>query len=139
MIPIILVTHGPLAPSMIESSEMLVGKSEKLSAITLQPSDNFEEFQEKIFTQAKSMDEGEGVLILVDLLGGSPYNATAKVLSQENVECLTGLNLSMLLTALDQREYCDLKQLTKECRDAAVTNFVDVREVLLSDVDDDDE
>ena len=58
MIPIILVTHGPLAPSMIESSEMLVGKSEKLSAITLQPSDNFEEFQEKIFTQAKSMDEG---------------------------------------------------------------------------------
>ena len=49
------------------------------------------------------MDEGEGVLILVDLLGGSPYNATAKVLSQENVECLTGLNLSMLLTALDQR------------------------------------
>ena len=139
MIPIILVTHGPLAPSMIESSEMLVGKSEKLSAITLQPSDNFEEFQEKIFTQAKSMDEGEGVLILVDLLGGSPYNATAKVLSQENVECLTGLNLSMLLTALDQREYCDLEQLTKECRDAAVTNIVDVREVLLSDVDDDDE
>ena len=139
MISIILVTHGPFAPSMIESSEMLVGKSEKLSAITLQPSDNFEEFQEKIFTQAKSMDEGEGVLILVDLLGGSPYNATAKVLSQENVECLTGLNLSMLLTALDQREYCDLKQLTKECRDAAVTNIVDVREVLLSDVDDDDE
>ena len=62
MIPIILVTHGPLAPSMIESSEMLVGKSEKLSAITLQPSDNFEEFQEKIFTQAKSMDEGEGAV-----------------------------------------------------------------------------
>ena len=36
-------------------------------------------------------------------------------------------------------EYCDLKQLTKECRDAAVTNIVDVREVLLRDVDDDDE
>ena len=114
MIPIILVTHGPMATSIIESAEMLVGKSEKLVGITLQLSDNFEEFQQRIFAQARQLDEGSGVMILVDLLGGSPYNATAKVLSQENIECLTGLNLSMLLTALDQREYCDLKQLAKE-------------------------
>lgn len=139
MIPIILVTHGPMATSIIESAEMLVGKSEKLVGITLQLSDNFEEFQQKIFAQARQLDEGSGVMILVDLLGGSPYNATAKVLSQENIECLTGLNLSMLLTALDQREYCDLKQLAKECKEAAITNIVDVRENLMIELDEDDE
>ena len=135
MIPIILVTHGPMATSIIESAEMLVGKSEKLVGITLQLSDNFEEFQQRIFAQARQLDEGSGVMILVDLLGGSPYNATAKVLSQENIECLTGLNLSMLLTALDQREYCDLKQLAKECKEAAITNIVDVRENLMIELD----
>ena len=139
MIPIILVTHGPMATSIIESAEMLVGKSEKLVGITLQLSGNFEEFQQRIFAQARQLDEGSGVMILVDLLGGSPYNATAKVLSQENIECLTGLNLSMLLTALDQREYCDLKQLAKECKEAAITNIVDVRENLMIELDEDDE
>jgi len=139
LIPIILVTHGPLAQSIIESSEMLVGKSEKLAAISLNPSDNFEGFQHEIITRAKDMDEGAGVLILVDLLGGSPYNATAKSLSQDSIECLTGLNLSMLLTALDQREYCDLKQLTKVCSDAAISNIVDVREFLLARAADDDD
>ena len=139
MIPIILVTHGPMATSIIESAEMLVGKSEKLVGITLQLSDNFEEFQQRIFAQARQLDEGSGVMILVDLLGGRPYNATAKVLSQENIECLTRLNLSMLLTALDQREYCDLKQLAKECKEAAITNIVDVRENLMIELDEDDE
>lgn len=139
MIPIILATHGPMATSIIESAEMLVGKSEKLVGITLRLSDNFEEFQQKIFAQARQLDEGSGVMILVDLLGGSPYNATAKVLFQENIECLTGLNLSMLLTALDQREYCNLKQLTKECKEAAITNIVDVRENLMMELDEDDE
>lgn len=128
-----------MATSIIESAEMLVGKSEKLVGITLQLSDNFEEFQQRIFAQARQLDEGSGVMILVDLLGGSPYNATAKVLSQENIECLTGLNLSMLLTALDQREYCDLKQLAKECKEAAITNIVDVRENLMIELDEDDE
>lgn len=128
-----------MATSIIESAEMLVGKSEKLVGITLQLSDNFEEFQQRIFAQVRQLDEGSGVMILVDLLGGSPYNATAKVLSQENIECLTGLNLSMLLTALDQREYCDLKQLAKECKEAAITNIVDVRENLMIELDEDDE
>ena len=128
-----------MATSIIESAEMLVGKSEKLVGITLQLSDNFEEFQQRIFAQARQLDEGSGVMILVDLLGGSPYNATAKVLSQENIECLTGLNLSMLLTALDQREYCDLKQLAKECKEAAITNIVGVRENLMIELDEDDE
>ena len=141
MIPIVLVSHGSFAKSMIESSEMLIGKSEKLAAISLEPGDNIEEFQVKIAAKAEEMDEGSGVLILVDLLGGSPYNATAKSMFQGNIECLTGLNLSMLLTAVDQRDYCDLKQLARECRNAAIANIVDVKEsllVLVSDEEDDE-
>ena len=141
MIPIILVTHGPFAKSIIESSEMLVGKSEKLEAISLCPNDSFEGFQEEIILKAEELDEGTGVLILVDVLGGSPYNAAAKSLFQGNIVCLTGLNLSLLLTALDQREYCDLKQLVTECKAAATANIVDVREFISvnAEGDDDDE
>ena len=47
MIPILLVTHGPFAPNLIKTSEMLVGKSEKLEAITLEANDNVKLFQDK--------------------------------------------------------------------------------------------
>lgn len=141
MIPILLVTHGPFAQGILESSEMLVGKSEGVEFLTLNPKDDVEIFHEKISQKSKEMDEGAGVLVLVDLLGGSPYNAAARCL-RDGVECLTGLNMSMLLTALEQREYCDLQELLEECKNAAVSNVVSVRKYLsdleLDDSDDDE-
>ena len=139
MIPILLVTHGPFAPSLIKTSEMLVGKSEKLEAITLEANDDVKLFQDKIREKLLELDEGDGVLTFVDLLGGSPYNAVASSL-RENSECLTGLNLSMLLTALEARNYCNLEELKEECRNAAKVSVVSVREhlqgIVLDDEDD---
>jgi PTS system mannose-specific IIA component len=40
---------------------------------------------------------GEGVLLLTDLLGGSPTNLCVSFLSEANVEVVTGVNLPMLL------------------------------------------
>ena len=102
MIPVVLVTHGDFAKGLIESSEMLVGKSEDLSYVTLEPSDDFSAFKQKIENEIKAVDSSDGVLLLADLLGGSPYNAAAMCIDGVHTECLTGLNMSMLLTALDQ-------------------------------------
>ena len=77
MIPVVLVTHGDFAKGLIESSEMLVGKSEGLSYVTLEPSDDFSAFKQKIENEIKAVDGSDGVLLLADLLGGSPYNAAA--------------------------------------------------------------
>lgn len=141
MIPIVLVTHGNFAKSLIESSEMLVGKSEKLSYVALEPSDDFSAFRQKIEDEIKAVDSGDGVLLLADLLGGSPYNAAAMCIDGIHTECLTGLNMSMLLTALDQRDFCALAELAKECKEAAASNIVIVSEQLAQAAreDEDDE
>lgn len=138
MIPILLVTHGSFAPSLIRTSEMLVGKSKKLEAITLESNDDVRMFQKRIKEKLQELDEGEGVLVFVDLLGGSPYNAVASSLN-EKVECLTGLNLSMLLTALEARDYCNLEELKEECRKAALESVVSVKEHLQGITLDDEE
>ena len=78
-------------------------------------------------------------MILADILGGSPYNASAVCLGRYKTECLTGLNMSMLLTALDQRDFCDLAHLAQECREAALSNIVNIREQLAAVTDEDDE
>ena len=68
MIPVVLVTHGDFAKGLIESSEMLVGKSEDLSYVTLEPSDDFSAFKQKIENEIKAVDSSDGVLLLADLL-----------------------------------------------------------------------
>ena len=68
---------------------MLVGKSEGLSYVTLEPSDDFSAFKQKIENEIKAVDGSDGVLLLADLLGGSPYNAAAMCIDGVHTECLT--------------------------------------------------
>jgi len=50
------------------------------------------------------VDNGKGVLVLTDIFGASPANLAGKLLEPGRIECLTGVNLPMLLRALTYRE-----------------------------------
>lgn len=139
MTSILLVTHGTFCQGILDGAEMLVGKQDKLEYIMLEPGDDFGVFQHRVSTRIQEMDEGDGVLVLADLLGGSPYNAVAMSMDGCKMECLTGLNMSMLLTALDQRAYCALPELVEECRAAGISNIVSVREKLMEQDEDNEE
>ena len=52
----------------------------------------------------KDLDEGDGVLVLTDMYGGSPSNIAAKLLIPGRVEGVAGVNLPMLVRALTYRE-----------------------------------
>lgn len=66
----------------------------------------------KIISEAiQSVDEGEGVLILTDLFGGSPSNLAFSFLDQGKIEVITGLNLPMVLTFWNYRKGRDLAEL----------------------------
>lgn len=102
MIGIIAISHGPYAKSLIESVEMVYGKQEKIKAICLGQDESLESLQIKINDAVKALDLKE-VLIIVDLLGGTPYNATSMQLSNPNISVITGLNMPMLLHILPHR------------------------------------
>ncbi len=74
MVGILIVSHGHLAEALISSAEILVGRMEKIKAVSIWPGDNKEEIQERIEKEIKEIDNGEGVIILTDLLGGTPTN-----------------------------------------------------------------
>ena len=60
------------------------------------------------------MDQGEGVLILVDAFGASPFNASARLaMNRKNIEVISGMNLPMLLELAVQREGQDLEAATQ--------------------------
>ncbi|KOF58169.1 MULTISPECIES: PTS sugar transporter subunit IIA [Clostridium] len=126
MIGIIAISHGPYAKSLIESVEMVYGKQEKVKAICLGQDESLESLQIKINDAVKSLGL-EKILIIVDLLGGTPYNATSMQLNDPNINVITGLNMPMLLHVLPHINE-SLEEVSKIAIESGKNGIVNVSE-----------
>jgi len=112
MINIVVVSHGNLSEQLIKSSEMIAGEAENLFALTLQPGDKPEDFMQKVDDTMEKIGDEE-TLILIDILCGTPYNITARQVLKDNVECVTGANLPMLIEAILSRDGMTVSELAE--------------------------
>lgn len=116
MIGICIVTHGNLAEGLRDSSELIIGEQTQFETVCLRHGDDFEEFKETVFQSIKRANQTEGVLVLVDLFGASPYNSV--LFNFPNFEAntidirmISGVNLPMILDACENREHLTLEEL----------------------------
>ena len=80
MIGMVLVTHGRLAEELIGALEHVVGAQSNVDAVCIGPDDDMEQRRSDIMKSAIDVDEGNGVVLLTDMFGGTPSNlATAAV------------------------------------------------------------
>ncbi len=109
-----MVSHGDMAEGMIDAARMIVGEMEGVATVSLKESDAVEDLLSRIETAVDEVDQGEGVLILVDAFGASPFNASARLaMNRKDVEVVSGMNLPMLLELAVQREGQDLGAATQ--------------------------
>ncbi len=87
-----------------------MGPTEQLFSVSLLPDDAPEGFGAKL-SAALTQIEGQDMLVLIDLFGGTPYNVAARLVLNDNCECVTGANLPMLLEVLSAREGSSLDEL----------------------------
>ncbi len=97
MIGIVLVTHGRLAQEFVDALEHVVGPQNNLTAICVGPEDDLERRRKEIQCRVGQADEGEGVVLLTDMFGGTPSNLAVSVLDKGRVEVIAGVNLPMLI------------------------------------------
>ena len=103
MVAVIVAAHGRLAEGLIASSAMIAGPQEDLVAVTFDPSEGPDDLLAK-YTAAVEKSPSDRYLILVDLLGGSPYNAAARFAAErEDADVVTGVNLPMVIEVLSRR------------------------------------
>ena len=70
------------------------------------------------------MDEGDGVMIFTDVLGGTPSNLSTLVARRNNLFCLTGMNLPMLIEfVMLAEDGIPLKELAERCLEAAAAGI----------------
>jgi len=112
MVGTVVLTHSFVARELIATAEYLLGKMAGIVAVSLDGKSNAIQARKIISEAIQSVDEGEGVLILTDLFGGSPSNLAFSFLDQAKIEVITGVNLSMVLTFWNYRKGRDLVELS---------------------------
>lgn len=103
---ILVVTHGEMATGLMDSLSLIMGEQEDYQTLGLKHGDDIVEFSEKIQVGICGLDQGEGVLVLVDLFSASPYNQAAmsfNKLKDHKYRLVSGVNLPMLIEAFNQR------------------------------------
>jgi len=130
MIGIVLVTHGSLGEALVHSMNIILGEQAQVEALSLMVEDDITVANKGLRKAVKKADEGDGVLILTDMLGGTPSNLSLALLGQPEIEVISGVNLPMLLKATQSRQQHDLRESASRVKEHARSSIVLAREVL---------
>lgn len=110
MIGMVLVTHGRLAAEFIAALEHVVGPQDNISAVCIGPDDDMEQRRQDILVAVADVDEGDGVVVLTDMFGGTPSNLAISIMKEANVEVIAGVNLPMLIKLTGLRDGHDMAE-----------------------------
>jgi PTS system mannose-specific IIA component len=132
MIGLVLVTHGRLAAEFVTAMEHVVGPQEAIAPICIGPEDDMEGRRNDIAEAIKSVDTGDGTIVLTDLFGGTPSNLAISLMKSDSVEVIAGINLPMLIRLASARRTMKIKAAVAAARDAG-RKYISVASDLLGE------
>lgn len=103
MIGIVIVAHGGLAREYLSAVQHVVGPQPGIRAIAIEDIHDRGEKQNEIRAAADEVDQGDGVVVVTDLFGGSPSNLSIPACAMRNRSILYGANLPMLVKLAKSR------------------------------------
>jgi PTS system mannose-specific IIA component len=120
-----------MGDGLLDAARMIVGKQDGIVAVNLREEDSVESLMDRIAAAIEEVDSGDGILILVDVFGASPFNASARLAVQrDQIEVISGVSLPMLLELAVQREGQSLAELVEVAREAGVSGIRTLSETL---------
>ncbi len=131
MIGVVIVSHGNLATEVLKTAELIVGKIEHAVAVDIDAKASVEKIHNDIEKAIKSVDSGDGVLVMTDMFGGTPSNLSLSFLGRYHVEVITGVNTPMVLRVPTAREKeKNLEDLARFIKDYGQKNITIASEIL---------
>lgn len=108
---VLIVTHYRLGEEFLQALRLILPDAPEWGAVSVDPTTPVEEVRGAIAAGLKHADQGEGVLILTDMFGGTPSNISLSFHDEHQVEVVTGMNLPMLIKLATMRESKPLDEL----------------------------
>ena len=114
MIGVVIVTHSQLGEALIEAAEFIIGtRPDTMVSVSINLNEHADKLREKIAKGIKTVNRHKGVLILTDMFGGTPSNLSYSFLEEGRVEVISGVNLPILIQAINKREEMELSKLAE--------------------------
>ena len=125
MIGMVLVTHGRLAEEFVSAMEHVVGTQEAVATVCIGPNDDMEARREEIRRALRTVDSGQGAIVLTDLFGGTPSNLAISLMEAGRIEVIAGINLPMLIRLAKARTCLPITEAVTAARDAG-RNYITI-------------
>jgi len=135
VIGVVLVTHTEYGLYLLKAAELILGPQENCFFVSVDVTKEVEKSLGEIKKGVKQSDQGDGVVVLTDMFGGTPTNLSLSLLNlgEHRLEVITGVNLPMLLRVLGSRKL-RLEDLAKEAKAAGMQGIVVAGDLLRSKV-----
>ncbi|KRM95298.1 pts system mannose-specific iia component [Liquorilactobacillus aquaticus DSM 21051] len=124
MVKLIISGHGEISTGIVSAVNMIFGENDNVVAVPFKKGEGLEDIKEHYETTLKKFPAESEFLFLVDLFGGSPYNAAIQLAyGNENIDIATGVNLPMVLEALGMVETNSLREIIRHLKEAVPESF----------------
>lgn len=112
MVGLVIATHGKLGEEILNAVEMIIGPVRNARAVSVSRESSLEDVRLAIEESIAVVGtEGNGVIIMTDLFGGTPANVSLTFLEPEQVEVMTGINLPMALKFFNSQDGLGLAEM----------------------------
>lgn len=120
MVGLVIVSHGNLSTELIRSVSLIAGEYRNVITLSLEKNDNAQQLHQRILESIEKVDEGDGVMLFTDVMGGTPSNLSTLVARKHHLYCLTGVNLPMIIEfVMSSADGYTLEELADRCYEAA--------------------
>ena len=130
---VVVVTHYRLGEEFLQALRLIVPEAPDFQTVAIEPDQAVSAMYESISKALKAADQGEGVLVLTDMFGGTPSNISLSFLHEHRVEVVTGVNLPMLIKLATLRDEKSVEDLAHFIRDYGKRNISVASDLLPED------
>ena len=127
---ILIVGHLTLAEDLINTTRFIIGDlfGVKVKGLSINPGEKDAVLCKMVARAIKEVDEGEGVLILTDILGGTPTNICLPYMEKGRVEVVTGINLPMFISSITNNKGKTLSELSESVSNSGKNSICIINE-----------
>lgn len=110
----VIVSHGQVANELLAAAETVVGDISHITAVSIGWHDDVEMAKDQVERAIQAVSDGNGVIVLTDMFGGTPTNIAAMFLKDREVEIVTGVNLPMVVKLATNSKDLKLSDLARD-------------------------
>jgi PTS system ascorbate-specific IIA component len=122
---LLLITHGNLGKELLRTVTVILGSCPlPVNALAISKDCNPDMTLKTANALCRKLDKGDGVLVLTDLFGSTPFNIANHLHEKHKVAVIAGVNVPMILRVLNYPDH-DLEQLRKKAMSGARDGIID--------------